>query len=139
MNKRMKRTKKMPDVCHAKTKDLPGMRNHIQMNECVSGIFHLPHPDPSSSFHLPASQLLALEDRCAWTIHGLLCPLIFDWVCQRESLTEAGERSILMPLALFLRGLLELECSSTEGYSISSVEPLYWLLLHSSGHSLTLL
>ena len=38
MNKRMKRTKKMPDVCHAKTKDLPGMRNHIQMYECVFGI-----------------------------------------------------------------------------------------------------
>lgn len=125
MNKRMKCTKKMPDVCHAKTKDLPGMRNHIQMNECVSGIFHLPLQIHLLPFTSPAPQLSALEDRWVWTIHALPCPLIFDWICQRGALTEARERSILMPLALFLRGLLELECSSTEGYSISSVDPLY--------------
>lgn len=87
----MKCTKKMPDVCHAKTKDLPGMRNHIQMNECVSGIFHLPLQIHLLPFTSPAPQLSALEDRWVWTIHALpaLSFLIGFWL-QRGALT--GQR-----------------------------------------------
>lgn len=102
----------MPDVCHAKTKDLPGMRNHIQMNECVSGMSVCP-PGYLLPFTLPAPQLSALEDRWVWTIHALPCPLIFDWICQRGALTEARKK-YTDALGSLPESLLELECSSTE-------------------------